>query len=92
MQALPLGVPKLLVSSLASGDVRSLVGAMDISIMYSVVDLTSLNVVTERILSNAAAAIATMAHAYNDFELSPRARLHPYLTQEPPDRLSASSY
>lgn len=91
MKALPLGVPKLLVSSLASGDVRPFVGAMDISIMYSVVEVTSLNVVTERILSNAASAIASMAHAYDNFELSSRARLHPYLTQPPRDRIPASS-
>ncbi|GHO84976.1 Tm-1-like ATP-binding domain-containing protein [Dictyobacter formicarum] len=91
MKALPLGVPKLLVSSLASGDVRPFVGAMDISIMYSVVEITSINVVTERILTNAAAAIASMALAYDNFELSARARLHPYLTHPPIDRVPASS-
>ncbi|GLV60022.1 hypothetical protein KDH_68450 [Dictyobacter sp. S3.2.2.5] len=91
MKALPLGVPKLLVSTLAAGDVRPFVGAMDISIMYSVADITGINSVTERILCNAAAAIASMAQAYDHFELSARARLHPYLTHPPKDIISASS-
>jgi len=87
MKALPLGVPKLLVSTLAAGDVRPFVGAMDISIMYPVIDITGINSVTERILTNAASAIASMAQAYDHFELSARARLHPYLTQPPRDRI-----
>ncbi len=64
MQALPVGVPKLMVSTVASGDTRPYVGAVDITMMYSVVDIAGINQVSGRILSNAAAAIAGMASAY----------------------------
>jgi uncharacterized protein (UPF0261 family) len=63
MQALPLGVPKLLVSTVASGDTRPYVGAVDVTMMYSVVDISGVNSVSARILANAAAAIAGMAKA-----------------------------
>jgi uncharacterized protein (UPF0261 family) len=64
MQSLPVGVPKLIVSTLASGDTRPYVGATDVTMMYSVVDIAGINRVSERILSNAAAAIAGMAQSY----------------------------
>ncbi len=64
MRELPVGVPKLIVSTLASGDTRPYVGANDVTMMYSVVDIAGVNRVSERILSNAAAAIAGMAAAY----------------------------
>src|SRR3954470_2215681 len=63
MQALPVGVPKLLVSTLASGDTRPYVGAVDVTMMYSVVDISGVNSVSARIIANAAAAIAGMAQA-----------------------------
>jgi uncharacterized protein (UPF0261 family) len=63
MQALPVGVPKLLVSTVASGDTRPYVGAVDVTMMYSVVDISGVNSVSARILTNAAAAIAGMAQA-----------------------------
>ena len=63
MRALPVGVPKLMVSTMASGDTRPYVGAVDISMTYSVVDIAGINAVSARILSNAAAAIAAMAKA-----------------------------
>src|SRR5260221_5320744 len=61
MQALPVGVPKFMVSTMASGDTRPYVGSADITMMYSVVDIAGINRISERILSNAAAAIAGMA-------------------------------
>jgi uncharacterized protein (UPF0261 family) len=61
MRALPVGVPKLLVSTVASGDTRPYVGAVDVTMMYSVVDISGINRVSARIMSNAAAAIAGMA-------------------------------
>jgi uncharacterized protein (UPF0261 family) len=64
MQALPIGVPKLMVSTVASGDTRPYVGSADITMMYSVVDIAGINQISERILSNAAGAIAGMARAY----------------------------
>lgn len=64
MQALPIGVPKLLVSTMASGDVAPYVGEVDATLMYSVVDVAGINSVSSAVLGNAAAAIAGMARAY----------------------------
>jgi uncharacterized protein (UPF0261 family) len=61
MRDLPVGVPKLIVSTVASGDTRPYVGAVDITMMYSVVDIEGINRFSARILTNAAAAIAGMA-------------------------------
>lgn len=61
LQALPVGVPKLLVSTMASGDVGPYVGVGDVTLMYSVVDIAGINSVSRRILGNAVAAIAGMA-------------------------------
>jgi len=61
MRTLPVGVPKLMVSTMASGDTRPYVGAVDVTMMYSVVDIAGINPISERILANAAAAIAAMA-------------------------------
>ncbi len=68
MRALPVGVPKLMVSTVASGDTRPYVGEVDVTMMYSVVDIAGINRVSERILTNAGAAIAAMAKAYAAFE------------------------
>lgn len=70
MRALPVGVPKLMVSTVASGDTRPYVGAVDIAMMYSVVDISGLNRISERILTNAAAAMAGMARASASFQAS----------------------
>lgn len=61
---LPVGFPKLIVSTMASGDVRQIVGETDITLMYSVVDIAGLNSVLRGVLSNAAGAIVGMAGAY----------------------------
>jgi uncharacterized protein (UPF0261 family) len=60
MRALPVGFPKLMVSTLASGDTRPYVGTKDVAMLYSVVDIAGLNFLSRRILGNAAAAIAGM--------------------------------
>ena len=60
---LPVGLPKLLVSTMASGDVSPYVGASDVTLMYSVVDIAGINQVSRAVLGNAAAAIAGMAIA-----------------------------
>ncbi|MDB5998934.1 MAG: hypothetical protein JWP52_633, partial [Rhizobacter sp.] len=60
MQALPIGVPKMLVSTIASGDVRPYVGPSDICLMYSVTDVQGINRISEKVLSNAAHALAGM--------------------------------
>ena len=60
MRALPLGVPKLMVSTLASGQVQHYVGTSDIFMLHSVVDLAGLNRISRAVLDNAAAAMAGM--------------------------------
>lgn len=67
MRELPVGVPKLLVSTVGSGDTRPYVGTADIAMMYSVVDIAGINGLSEKILTNAAAAIAGMARATEGF-------------------------
>lgn len=61
MQALPVGLPKLIVSTMASGNVGPYVDVKDISMMYSVVDVAGLNRIGRRILANAAGAVCGMA-------------------------------
>ncbi len=63
MRSLPVGVPKLMVSTVASGDTRPYVGAVDVTMMYSVVDIAGVNRVSARIMANAAGAIAGMVEA-----------------------------
>ncbi len=63
MRELPIGVPKLLVSTVAAGDTRPYVGTVDLTMMHSVVDIAGINQISERILTNAAAAAAAMAEA-----------------------------
>jgi uncharacterized protein (UPF0261 family) len=61
MQALPVGVPKLMVSTVASGDTTAYVGTTDVTMMHSVVDVAGINRISARILANAARALAAMA-------------------------------
>ncbi|MEU7855595.1 Tm-1-like ATP-binding domain-containing protein [Nonomuraea sp. NPDC049141] len=61
---LPIGLPKLIVSTMASGDVSPYVGARDVTLMYSVVDIAGVNRVSRAILGNAAAAASGMAKAH----------------------------
>ena len=60
MRALPFGVPKILVSTIASSDVRRFVGASDIVMMPSVADIQGLNTITRTVLDNGAHALAGM--------------------------------
>jgi uncharacterized protein (UPF0261 family) len=61
MRALPLGVPKLMVSTLAAGAVGHFVGTADVAMLHSVVDLAGLNRVSRAVLARAAQAMAGMA-------------------------------
>lgn len=63
MQALPVGVPKLMVSTVAAGDTRDYVGGSDVTLMASVTDVAGLNSISRQILVNAAAAMAGMVLA-----------------------------
>jgi uncharacterized protein (UPF0261 family)/ABC-type branched-subunit amino acid transport system ATPase component len=60
MRRLAIGVPKVMVSSVASGDVKPYVGPADICMMYSVTDVAGINRISEKVLSNAAHALAGM--------------------------------
>ncbi|MHB8136046.1 MAG: Tm-1-like ATP-binding domain-containing protein [Anaerolineaceae bacterium] len=60
MKAMPVGFPKIMVSTMASGNVASYVDVKDITMMYSVVDVAGLNILSRRILANAAGAISGM--------------------------------
>ncbi|MDE0060416.1 MAG: Tm-1-like ATP-binding domain-containing protein [Defluviicoccus sp.] len=60
MQALPVGIPKVMISTVASGEVGRYVGAADIMMMYSVTDVQGLNRISRTVLANGASAIAGM--------------------------------
>jgi uncharacterized protein (UPF0261 family)/ABC-type branched-subunit amino acid transport system ATPase component len=66
MRTLPVGVPKLIISSVASGDIEPYVGPADITMMHSVTDIQGLNSVSRAVLSNGANAIAGMVKARLD--------------------------
>ncbi|MFP8954579.1 Tm-1-like ATP-binding domain-containing protein (plasmid) [Natrialbaceae archaeon A-arb3/5] len=69
MRALPVGVPKLMVSTMASGDVEPYVGAKDVTMMYSVADIEGINQLSQRIISNAALAMVGMVANEPDIEI-----------------------
>ena len=60
MRALPVGLPKVMVSTVASGQVGPYVGVKDVTMMYAVVDIAGLNRISRRILANAAGAMCGM--------------------------------
>jgi uncharacterized protein (UPF0261 family) len=64
LQSLPVGCPKLLVCTLASGDVRAFVGSSDIMMLYPVVDISGLNRISRQVLANAAHAMAGMLRGW----------------------------
>lgn len=79
MQALPVGVPKLLVSTMAAGDVGPYVGAKDVTLMPSVVDVAGINRISRMVLGNAVAAVAGMAAAYAEAAAAPPDLDEPHL-------------
>ncbi|PGH15559.1 hypothetical protein AJ79_02341 [Helicocarpus griseus UAMH5409] len=66
--ALPVGFPKLIVSTMASGDVKPFIEETDITMMYSVVDIAGTNSILNQILSNAAGAIDGMVTSHMAFK------------------------
>lgn len=69
MQALPYGFPKIMVSTVASGNTSEFVGIKDITMMFSVSDILKLNPFTRQILANAAAAACGMADVNTKFQM-----------------------
>ena len=74
MRAMPYGFPKVMVSTVASGDTSPYVGIKDITMMFSVGDILGLNPVTRKILANAAGAAHGMAQVEVSLDSSPRER------------------
>ncbi|GAL96230.1 hypothetical protein AA0312_0784 [Acetobacter tropicalis NRIC 0312] len=72
MQALPIGLPKILISTVASGNIKPYVGESDIAMVYPVVDLQGLNRISRPILANAANAMAGMVR--HPFVAAPETR------------------
>ena len=72
--ALPVGFPKLIVSTVASGDTGPIIGETDIMLMYSVVDIAGLNEVLCDVLSNTAAATSQMAKSYFERKIREKSR------------------
>lgn len=71
MRSLPVGVPKLLVSTMASGDVGTYVRESDLTIMHSVSDILGINRLSSEVIGNACGAALGMAHAYKGRLSSP---------------------
>ena len=72
MRALPYGVPKVMISTMASGDTRPYVGSKDILMAYSVTDIEGLNQLSRRIITNGALAVAGMAGTDIEFDVEDR--------------------
>jgi len=63
MRTLPMGVPKVMISTIAGGDVTAFVGSKDIAMIPSIVDISGLNRISRQVIVQAAAAVAAMAQA-----------------------------
>ncbi len=74
MRSLPIGVPKVMISTVASGDVGQYVGPTDIMMMYSVTDVQGLNRISRQVLANGANAIAGMVKDTAKAPVSSRSR------------------
>lgn len=72
MRALPVGIPKMMVSTMASGDTEPYVGAHDIAMMYSIADIEGLNQLSRTVISNAALAMVGMVTNEPDVEVEDR--------------------
>ena len=79
MRALPVGVPKVLVSTVASGNVAPYVGTKDVALMYSVVDVAGINRLSRAVLTNAAGAICGAVEAAAQLASQPPAEEKPLL-------------
>jgi uncharacterized protein (UPF0261 family) len=72
MRSLPVGVPKFMVSTMASGDTEPYVGARDIAMLYSVADIEGLNQLSRKVIANAALAMVGMVANEPDVEVDDR--------------------
>jgi uncharacterized protein (UPF0261 family)/ABC-type branched-subunit amino acid transport system ATPase component len=74
MQMLPIGVPKIMISTMAAGNVAAYVGPTDVTMMHSVTDVQGLNRVSRAVLGNGAHAMAAMARSWIEQNASPQGR------------------
>ncbi|MEM8811737.1 MAG: ABC transporter permease [Pseudomonadota bacterium] len=74
MRALPVGVPKVMISTVASGDVARYVGPSDMMMMHSVADVQGLNTITRQVLGNGANAVVGMVRAQREANAVPASR------------------
>ncbi|MCU4717965.1 Tm-1-like ATP-binding domain-containing protein [Halapricum hydrolyticum] len=72
MRALPVGVPKVMVSTMASGDTEPYVGAKDVMMLYSVADIEGLNQLSRKVIANAALAMVGMVENEPDVSVEDR--------------------
>ncbi|RAW44033.1 UPF0261 family protein [Halorubrum sp. 48-1-W] len=72
MRALPVGVPKVMISTMASGDTEPYVGATDVMMVYSVADIEGLNQLSRKVIANAALAMVGMVTNQPDIEVEDR--------------------
>ncbi len=72
MRALPVGVPKVMVSTMASGDTEPYVGARDVMMLYSVADIEGLNQLSRQVIANAALAVVGMVENDPDVAVADR--------------------
>ncbi|AGN02284.1 hypothetical protein L593_11705 [Salinarchaeum sp. Harcht-Bsk1] len=72
MRSLPVGVPKLMCSTMASGDTEPYVGARDVAMLYSVADIEGLNQLSRQVIANAALAMVGMVANEPDVEVEER--------------------
>ena len=72
MRAFPVGLPKVMITTMASRDTRAFVGTSDILMLHSVCDIAGLNRITRKILGNGAGALAGMLHHVHTEALSDR--------------------
>ena len=79
MRALPVGVPKVLVSTVASGNVAPYVGTKDIALLYSVVDVAGINRLSRAVLTNAAGAVCGAVEAAQALAAQPAGAEKPLL-------------
>ncbi len=72
MRAFPVGIPKVMITTMASRDTRAFVGTRDILMLHSVCDISGLNYVTKRVLRNGAMAMAGMVKGAGKIQKSPK--------------------
>lgn len=79
MRALPIGVPKVMVSTVASGNTEPYVGTSDIMMMPSIVDVAGLNSISTKIFSNAVYAIVGMLNSENKVDVDTKVEKKPLI-------------